>query len=123
MPSLPIEHSGGLPPGAIKAPSTGSHLADTGTAIPFPDAKRPTPPDVGATVDAMPARTYVLNTNTGLLHDRGMLSERCNTDQIPRSARAVSRDESKLLADPRYKRKCGWCHPKVVENPNAEADS
>lgn len=75
--------------------------------------------DADATLDDMPARTHVLNARTGTLHDRGMLSERCNTDQIPRSDRVVSRDETELLADPRYRRKCGWCHPKQVENPDA----
>ena len=185
MPSLPPDR-GGLPPEAIPAPPTGSHLADTGHTIQshweqhqhiydlvcrqcghtqvwtqqdllpeetedpgkmavFTDPRLdPTQPaywepvrdtiftarelqaeideildQPPATVDDMPARTYVLNTVTGTLHDRGMLSERCNTDQIPRSARKVSRDEAELKADPRYRRECGWCHPKVVDNPDA----
>lgn len=77
--------------------------------------------DKVGTLPAMAVTRYLLNTTTGTLHDTQNLSERCNTDQIDQSERKRSASEERLMQDSRFRRKCRWCHPKVMENPDAEA--
>lgn len=125
---------------ARKARGTGSHLAETGHTVQthWPLADQPTvsPPHTevfdinvqvrplahvheakdapSATVDGM----FILNGETGALHDSDHLTERCNTDQIGRSSRIRSKDKASLMADKRFKHLCRWCNPITIENPD-----
>jgi hypothetical protein len=63
---------------------------------------------------------FVLNTETGILHDRNRLTEQCNTDDIKVRYRFSTNQISEAHAHLAFRRGCKWCKPErivKVQNP------
>jgi hypothetical protein len=62
---------------------------------------------------------FVLNTETGILHDRNRLTEQCNTDDIKVRYRFSTNQISEAHAHLAFRRGCKWCKPeKIVKVAN-----
>jgi len=55
-----------------------------------------------------PKARWLVNERSGVVHDLRHLSERCNTDQIPRRFRRLTAALPSLAAEPGL-RICHWC--------------
>lgn len=63
---------------------------------------------------------YVLNMETGTLHDRRHLTENCNTDQIVKRMKFTTDDLDEARQHLAFRKRCHWCKPIVLRNPDTQ---